>query len=402
MSTKNPYEGAVITTKPQSAAYPTQQQMMSNSSMDIQGDWRFKGGMPITDYKMSGSSDYLVNKNLEFNAYDKKDLWNSINAARQLVSSGQVGDATIFDSYSSLNLSERRQRIEEDRQRIIQAFEDPNPEKWQSLGSVLQQKIQMQNERVGFVNRLAIPFNVGPLNFAHVRVRDRVGVAVVSTSPNNIGFQRYSDRVIDLTEYELLASIHVDKLSLARLGEDMLQDVREDAVEAITTRKDRIWKQAADAVVGYTNQLQLVVGELTPNILARMVESIARWNLPPAYAVMAYDFWTDFANRDFLTALDPVTRFDVLTTGRLANFMGVEIITDGFRSPVQRVLNRGEMYLTAEPQYHAVYLVRDGVQVIPTDGYNQNNTGRGWLVSELYGFAIANWNSVAKVKRIGN
>ena len=36
MSTKNPYEGAVITTKPQSAAYPTQQaQMTSNSSMNI-------------------------------------------------------------------------------------------------------------------------------------------------------------------------------------------------------------------------------------------------------------------------------------------------------------------------------------------------------------------------------
>jgi hypothetical protein len=98
--------------------------------------------------------------------------------------------------------------------------------------------------------------------------------------------------------------------------------------------------------------------------------------------------------------LDPVTKYDLVMNGNLGTLVGLELMTDGFRQPNQKVLNRGEIYVVSTPEHHACYSDRGGVRSEPTTGADTGSTSRGWLMSELLSFTMANPRSVSKGRRV--
>jgi hypothetical protein len=98
--------------------------------------------------------------------------------------------------------------------------------------------------------------------------------------------------------------------------------------------------------------------------------------------------------------LDPVTKYDLVMHGYLGTLVGLQLLTDAFRQPTQKVLSRGEIYVVGSPENHGAYTDRGGVRSTPTSGADQGNTSKGWLLSEMFSFILANPRSVAKGRRV--
>ena len=224
--------------------------------------------------------------------------------------------------------------------------------------------------------------------------------AVVSTSPTQMGYQLIRDSQFTPAEYEVKSAVRVSQLELDQSSGDLLRDIRDQAMEAVMVAEDRIWKRAVDATVGRVNDISYISGELTPKMLASLSEQVSGWNLPATKAIISNDFWKDIiGNSEFSAFLDPVSKYDLVMNGKIGTLIGMELMTDGFRPENQRVLDKGEIYVVSDPEHHAAFSTR-GIRSTPTDGANQGETNKGWLISQSISFLVGNVRSVAKGKRI--
>ena len=132
-------------------------------------------------------------------------------------------------------------------------------------------------------------------------------------------------------------------------------------------------------------------------MLAKLRTTVSDWNLPATNCLISNDYWSDIiGSNDFASFLDPVTKYDLALHGYLGTLIGLNLITDAFRTPTQKVLNRGEIYVVAAPEHHAAYTDRGGVTSKPTDGTHEASSRQGWFLQEYLSFTLANPRSVAK------
>jgi hypothetical protein len=149
------------------------------------------------------------------------------------------------------------------------------------------------------------------------------------------------------------------------------------------------------------NPLNYITGQLTPKTLSTIRRGVSDWNLPAQTAIIANDFWDDIiGNAEFSAFLDPVSKYDLAMNGSLGTLVGMTLLTDAFRQPTQKVLNRGEIYVIATPENHAAYTDRGGIRATPTSGADQGNTSRGWLMSQIISFVMPTPRSVSKGRRV--
>jgi len=226
-------------------------------------------------------------------------------------------------------------------------------------------------------------------------------VAVTATSAASVGYQLIRNKMFEAAEFEIIANLRCEQLELEQVSGDLLDELYNQGLDSVMVAEDRLWKKAADKAVGLINPLEYIVGQLGPGHLARIRQSVTDWNLPAATAIIANDFWADIiANPDFHEFLDPVTKYDLALHGQLGTLVGLNLLTDAFRQPNQKVLNRGEIYVVSSPEHHAVYTDRGGVRSTPTSGADHGNTTKGWMLNELFSFTLANAKSIAKGQRV--
>jgi hypothetical protein len=90
----------------------------------------------------------------------------------------------------------------------------------------------------------------------------------------------------------------------------------------------------------------------------------------------------------------------LVLNGYLGTLIGLSLVTDAFRAPNQKVLERGEIYVITSPEYTGAYSDRGGVRSTPTSGADSGNSTRGWFMSEIISMMITNVRSISKGKRI--
>ena len=348
-------------------------------------------GAPLTDLRFSGSSERALDERSgEFNAYDKKDLIRSLSKMFDAMSSGEIRHKTSQEKAADLDMR---------REVVVAAYADP--EKWQALGADLAVQIQEQRNREGFLRRVAVGQDLKQGNLPRVNVQMWDAMAVVATGPANVEFQLIRNKQFHPAEFEITANLRCERLELEQVGGDILDNLYNQGLDAIMVKEDLLWKRAADLTVGVVNPLNLIGGQLTPQILATIRQGVTDWNLPATTAIISNDYWADIiGNADFSQMLDPVTKYDLAMNGELGTLVGMSLLTDGFRQPNQKVLNRGELYVVSTPEHHGCYSDRGGVRSEPTTGADNGNTSRGWLLSELLSWTLANSRSVSKGKRI--
>lgn len=358
-----------------------------------------RNGNPIEDLRFGGSRERALSSSTgEFNANDKKELTRAITQLMSAVSSGEVVPAY----QSALSSSEEYSRtLQERREVLAAAYTDTTGQQWAALGANIALQLQEQRNREGFLRRIAVGQTLRQGEIARVAMPQWSAMAVTATSASSVGYQIIRNKTFQPSEFEINANLRVEQLDIEQVSGDILEDVYNMGLDQIMVQEDKLWKQAADATVGVVNPLQYIGGQLTTQILARIRQGVTDWNLPATTAIISNDFWSDvIGSQDFAQMLDPVTKYDLALHGYLGTLIGMNLLTDAFRQPNQKVLNRGEIYVVASPENHAAYTDRGGVRSTPTSGADTGTTTRGWLLSEMFSFTLVNPRAVSKGKRI--
>lgn len=352
-----------------------------------------RNGAPIEDLRFQGKGDLALSQSTgELNAYSQKDLMNNIS---KLMASFQSGEL-VHQSTSAANDLTEAEKIE----LFAEAVADQSGAKWASLGASIVASIEDRAERQGLLRKVCKGATVRQGDVPRIELKIHQAEAITATGPTDFGYRQFRGRVYTPAEFELKSNIRVSKMDLDQINGDLLDRAQQDGLTSIMVAEDRLWKRACDQAVGIQNPITYVHGDLTPRLLSTLKNSVASWPLPVSTAVLAYDYWNDIVGNDqFSSALDPVSKYDLLITGRLGTLLGMELVTDGMRAPEHIVLKQGELYVLADQDYHAVYTTRGGTQSTPTSGANQGNTDRGWLLSSTFSFTLANVRSVAKAVR---
>lgn len=350
-----------------------------------------KNGDPLTELRLGKSNMRSLSESTgEFNANDKKELIRSITGMFQAMSSGEIRHTTAAD---------RQAEIEARREVVVAAYADPD--KWAALGADLAVQIQEQRNREGFLRRVAVSQDLKQGQLPRVNVPMWDAMAVVATGPANVQFQLIRNKQFTPAEFEVVANLRCERLEMEQVGGDILDNLYNQGLDSIMVKEDKLWKQSADLTVGVANPLNYIAGNLTPQILATIRQGVTDWNLPATTAIISNDFWSDIiGSNDFATMLDPVTKYDLVMNGELGTLVGLNLLTDGFRQPNQKVLNRGEIYVLSTPEHHGCFSDRGGVRSEPTTGADSGNTSRGWLLSEILSWTLANSRSVSKGRRV--
>lgn len=345
------------------------------------------------DLRFKGNAFAAVSSNGEMNAHNNADLVNAIGQLLAMASSGQQLPGASQDEERIYSLS-NEQKID----LLISASSDE--QKWAALGANIAEDVREQASRQGFLHSIC---KVNPLRqgeVARVPMPRHQSQAIIATSPTGMDYHLMRDRYYTPPEFELKANVRVSKLDLGQATHDLLDHAYNDALEGMMTGGDRIWKSAADQTVNKDNDLTLIIGRMSPATIGRLKTKVTDWNLPANKLILANSFWEDvMADPAWTSALTPVAQYDLLMNGRISTAFGLELITDGFRPDNQRVLDKGEMYCIADGEYHATKGSRGGVTSTPTDGANQGETTKGWLLSEIMSFILPNSRSVAKAIR---
>lgn len=350
-----------------------------------------KNGDPLTELRFSGSSSRALSESTgEFNANDKKELLRSISQMFSAQSSGEIRRQTS---------AERAEDVQLRREVVVAAYADAD--KWASLGADLAVQIQEQRNREGFLRRVSVGQDLKQGQLPRVNVPMWDAMAVVATGPANVQFQLIRNKQFFPSEFEIIANLRCDRLEMEQVGGDILDNLYNQGLDSVMVKEDKLWKASADLTVGVVNPLNYIGGQLTPQILATIRQGVTDWNLPATTAIMSNDFWTDIVgSAEFAAMLDPVTKYDLVMNGELGTLVGLSLLTDGFRQPNQKVLNRGEIYVLSTPEHHGCYSDRGGVRSEPTTGADSGTTARGWLLSEILSWTLANPRSVSKGRRV--
>lgn len=350
-----------------------------------------KNGEPVSELRFGNSnSRALDEKTGEFNAHSQKELLQSISNLMAECARGNV--------IAGVPAAQHRAGREDRRTALAAALNSDS--EWKSLGAGLATRITETRSRDSFMRRLCIGDTLkGGLPMVTVTMYDTV--SIVANNSTDLGFQTIRNKTFHPTEFEMNTHVRVDAIEMAQLGADILDDAFNQGLDATGVAEDRMWKRAADASVGVVNPMTYIAGELSSRSLAKLRSTVSDWNLPVTNCVIANDFWSDIiGSNDFASFLDPVTKYDLALNGYLGTLIGLNLTTDAFRVPTQKVLDKGEIFVVAAPEHHACYTDRGGVSSKPTDGANDGNSGRGWFFNQILSFVLANPRSVAKGKRI--
>lgn len=108
---------------------------------------------------------------------------------------------------------------------------------------------------------------------------------------------------------------------------------------------------------------------LTPGCVAAMQRQVTECQLPAVQAVMAISLLQDMQSGAGFTSgnvggfFDPVSRLELVMTGRLGTLLGTNLITDGFRNSRLRILTNDEIFMLAPAEHIGAIVDYGGVKI---------------------------------------
>jgi hypothetical protein len=293
----------------------------------------------------------------------------------------------------------RRKREAVNKQLVQAAFADN--EALRELGEVMAADLYQAQNRRGFCRKFLARQDVVQGSIPMVKLRKKDVIAVMSTSATQVQTQVIRDKLFTPPEITLIARPFIEQHEINTSSGDVLQEKYMEAMEAIMVAEDRLWYNMANETVGIDNLLTVISGTLSPITLAEVRNNVGRWSLPIPHMLMASDLYNDIiGDTDFIQAIEPVARHELIMTGELAVLYGMAITSDAYRHPEHRVLSQGEFFTISDATTHGQYSDRGGIDTEVTTTATENVVGRGWVMSEAFSAVIANTRSVSKGYRV--
>lgn len=337
-----------------------------------------------------GRESRLVGHNGELNANSKSDLAMQIAKLIEMASSN---DVVTDDEYTR---REETAKLRKDM--ILAAFESKDAHA--EVGAAIADDLYISANREGFMRRMLSRLDLSTGNIPRVKMRMKNAVATTAGAPSQVRSQIVRDNTYYPAEFYIQARLFVEEREIQQSISDVLQEKFVEGQESIMVSEDRTWYLMATATVGIDNPFSNIVGNLDPMALANVKNLVTQWNIPADKLLIASDLWADIVgDMNFAQIIDPVSKHELLLTGQLGQILGMTVLTDAFRHPQHKVLNRGEFFVVGDELNHGIYTDRGGVTSVPIDVSTEFVPGRGWAFAELMSMTIANSRSVAKARR---
>jgi len=218
---------------------------------------------------------------------------------------------------------------------------------------------------------------------------------MVTSNPNVVASQVRQNYLYP-PEFYLVGRILIEDKEIEQASGDLLDDKYQDGLEQILVREDNVAKMLLDAAAPAANDLTFF-NTFTPTIFSSLRTQVARWGIPVATAIIAWDLWNDIiADSEFSAWFDPVSKHEIVLEGKLGSILDVELITDAFRHDTLRVLTTGECFFLGVPQTLGAITQRKELTTEAINGYALGKPERGWFLEQIEGLCIGNSRGVAK------
>jgi hypothetical protein len=360
------------------------------SKLALASDRRALARVPGNHMIRPGSTERLVGNNGEINASSLRDLNHNLALILNMANAGVIGPPEKTPVVQA-TAAERRQELSA-------AYHD-NGGKWVEMGATIAGEVSEVATRDGFLRRIFLKFDAPTQGRILIRVRNNQVIAMIATSPTHMWprFIRENDRYIEPPEFYVKANIRVDEIELRQSPGDILEEKFIETTQSIMVQEDRLLKRLMDSAVGQFGQLQYLAGGVTPSNLGLLKDQVDRWGLPAQTLLLTTSGMTDLTtSASFGTWFDPVTQFEVVSTGRVGNILGMQVLTDAWREPTLRVLNPTDVYVLAAPELLGVYTDRGPVDARAVDNYPDGMPARGWTFFEILSVTLFNAKAISK------
>ena len=350
---------------------------------------------PVLASRKSGSAEAWFNGAGEINAGSNADAAQSIAMLLKAVANGEVTFNNPETAAVEVSSSDRKAMLHE-------AFYDHNSAKWSETGASIGAVLYETAVREGFLRRFLKQGELQNGSIPRIQVRYQNVQAIVAVSPTVLAPQIVKQRYIYPPEFYVVSNIRVEERDIAQGAADILEDAYARATEQINVQEDRVLINMLNNSVGIVNPMFLLSGGMTPSNIAACRTAILEWGLPCEQMIIAADFWTDIAGNAsaFGNLFDPVTKYELVQTGYLGTLLGMDISTDGFRDPQQKVVAPNTGYLLTSPINLGAYTDRGPVKSVPIDNYPDGIPGRGWYFNELLSSTVTNPRGVVQFQRV--
>lgn len=336
--------------------------------------------------KIEAGAGAFEDRNGEINAYDKKDLLTKVMALSHATSQGEVKEQHEF-------ASKRAELVEA-------AMADKTGETWRVVGEVLGDEILETMGRDGFLKKVLMRKDLKKGEIGRLRLRKKDVLAFIATSDSGTVSSQVNQSYLMPDEFYLKSHILIEDRELEQSPGDLLDDKYIDGLEQMMVKEDQVLKSLLDVAAPAYND---VVGftTFTPAVFAQARTALQSWGNPCATGIISIDLLNDvLADPEFSTYFDPVTKREIIMSGSLGSFYGVNLITDGFRYETLRVLNSGEFYFLSAPNVLGAQTVRKDLTTAPINLYLVGKPERGWFMQKIMGMAIGNARAVVKGVRL--
>ena len=156
------------------------------------------------------------------------------------------------------------------------------------------------------------------------------------------------DKYRQPSEFQIVNTIGIDNMELAQ-SPGLKKAVADQIYESILVQEDRLWKKLADESPSrpFTNfqEMKTALGK----------------EIPPSQWILGSKAWSKFVVG---ADLDPVSKRELVQTGKILKYLGLPIHTDFHREPNVKVLDENDIYLVGEPKYVGVRQVRKPLEVL--------------------------------------
>jgi hypothetical protein len=341
-----------------------------------------------TEANWANSREKIVGANGDLNAGSKSELM-----ARQLELAKLINSGDVFTDNSGHGNPDSADAIN-----IEEAFADSDA--WAELGTALADELTERMQREGFMRSLFNRGEVAEGSVVRIRMRTPNVTAIMSRGIGTVYPQYVRDKFYNPDEFTIMAKPMVEELDIHQGSGNILEDKFYEAQEKIMVVEDRVALNQMRMADGIYNSPIYFVGNFTPTIMRAMVQSVAEWSLPAQSMLIAQDIMSDFlVGNEFSSWYDPISKYEIVTTGRLGSIMGQTLMTDGYREEGLRVVEKGEVFTMTTPQYLGTYTDRGPVSSEPKNGEENGVAAKGWFMKEYVSITLANAKGVVRSKR---
>lgn len=346
-----------------------------------------------TELRLGGSTERVVGRDGHINASSKRDAMLQIAKLMELAANQE-----IITEEAAIQRDELSKQVTARREAVLAAFSSKDAHA--ELGEVLADEIFQAANREGFMRRFLARQQLGQGQVPNVRMRMKNVVGVIASSPAKTQTQIIRDNLFYPPEFYVTTRPFIEKREIDQSTGDVVQEKYIEGLEGIMVQEDRTLYTMSQNTVGNANNFTSVVGSLDPGTLSLIRNQVTRWDIPARALLIANDIWNDFiGNASFQSALDQVTKHELLLTGELGTIMGMTIYSDAFRHPQHKVLNQGDIIVYGDQVNLGQYTDRGGVESLPIDSAIEGIPGRGWMLQESLSMVLANARAVACANR---